>query len=54
MATRRYLAAAAVAIGAGTWLPFIGIEIRKISWVGEQRSWVRSLSPVQRRFPSWS
>lgn len=30
MAVRRYLAAAIVVVGAGTWLPFIGLEIANV------------------------
>lgn len=30
MAVTRYLAAAAIVVGAGTWLPFIGIEIAEV------------------------
>jgi len=30
MAVTRYLAAAAVVVGAGTWLPFVGIEIADV------------------------
>ena len=30
MAVARYLAAAAVVVGAGTWLPFVGVEIADV------------------------